>query len=100
MATVQGTLAQSLEDASAAVRRAAEAHGYTWVEGQSGPYTLVFKKGGSGFSLGSQATVQLRASSPAETELTLSVEENLPITDWGRSRRAAHRLLDAVGARR
>jgi hypothetical protein len=99
MARLQGTLDQPVEDAKAATRRAAATQGYALAEGQGGPYMLVFKKGGSGFSWGSQLTVELAASSPSQTRLTVSIEENWAITDWGRSRRAARRLLDAMGAK-
>jgi hypothetical protein len=93
---VQGTLDQPVEEAKAAARRAADEQGYTPAKGQGGPYELVFKKGAS---WGSLLTMELRASSPSETHVTVSIEENWAITDWGRSRRAARRLLDAMGAK-
>jgi hypothetical protein len=97
MATMHGTIDKPLEDVSEAVRSAAADEGYSPAE-ESGPYTLVFRKGSSGFGRGSRATVQLRASSASQTDVTISVEENWAITDWGRSRRAARHLLDKVGA--
>jgi hypothetical protein len=59
----------------------------------------VFKKGASAFSWGSKLTVSLAAHSPAETRLTVTTHERWAIADWGRGTRAAHRLLDALGAR-
>lgn len=98
MARVQGTLDQPVEDAKAAARRAAAGQGYALDEGKGGPFMLVFTKGGSAFSWGSELTVELAAPSPSETRVTVSIEENWAITDWGRSRRAARRFLDAMGA--
>jgi hypothetical protein len=97
MATMHGTIDKPLEDVTDAVRSAATNEGYSPAEA-SGPYTLVFRKGSSGFGRGSRLTVQLRAPSASQTEVTVSVEENWAITDWGRSRRAARHLLDKVGA--
>jgi hypothetical protein len=48
--------------------------------------------------VGSQLTVELESASPSQTRLTVSTAETWAITDWGRGKRAAHRLLDALGA--
>jgi hypothetical protein len=98
MARVHATLAQSLEDASSATRRAAAALGYALAEGESTPYLLVFKKGVALFSLGSQLTVRFEVAAPSETRLTISTSETLPLTDRARGARAARRLLEALGA--
>jgi hypothetical protein len=97
MATMHGTIDKPLEDVSDAVRSAAANEGYSPAE-ESGPYTLVFRKGSSGFGRGSRLTVQLRAPSASQTDVTVSVEQNWAITDWGRSRRAARHLLEKAGA--
>lgn len=98
MSRLHGTLSQPVEDAKATARRVAAEQGYTLDEAQGGPFMLVFKKGTSSHSWGSTLTVELAAPSATETRLTISTEENWAITDWGRSRRAARRFLDAMGA--
>jgi hypothetical protein len=98
MATIRATLGQSLEEASSATRRAAAARGYALAEGESTPYVLVFKKGVALFSWGSQLTVAFEVCAPSETRLTVSTSERFSPTDWGRGRRAARGLLDALGA--
>ncbi len=99
VATVHGTLSQSLDDAAAATRQKAAQHGYLLSEGDSNPpVLLVFKKGVSAFSWGSELKVNLKSESPSSTALTISTGESFAIYDWGRGARAAHRLLDAVGA--
>jgi hypothetical protein len=69
MATIRATLAQPLEEASSATRRAAAARGYALAEGESTPYVLVFKKGVALFSWGSQLTVTFEVCAPSETRL-------------------------------
>jgi hypothetical protein len=98
MATVHGTVEQPLEEASNSTRGVAASQGYTLAEGQDEPNVLVFKKGASAFSWGSQLTVELESASPSQTRLTVSTAETWAITDWGRGKRAANRLLDALGA--
>jgi hypothetical protein len=101
MGQAQGTLERSVDDAIAAAQRTAAAQGYAPAEGQGGPYTLVFRKGGdSAFSRGSELTVQLAESSPSATRVTVSAEEKWAITDWGRSGRRARRFLEEMGASR
>ena len=99
MATVHATLNQPPDDANTLIRRKAAGLGYALAEGRSGADVLVFKKGLTLFSWGSQLTVKLEADSPSGTHLTVTTDETLGITDWGRGRRKAGRLLDAVGAR-
>ena len=98
MATVRGTVDRPLDEVGTATRRLAVEQGWTLAEGQSGPNTLVFKKGASAWSWGSQLDVELQASSPSATSLTLSTRESWALTDWGKGKRAAQRLLDALGA--
>lgn len=98
MSRLHGTLSQPVEDAKAIARRVAVDQGYTLDEEQGGPFMLVFKKGSSSYSWGRTLTVEVAAPSPSQTRLTVSTEENWAITDWGRSRRAARRFLDAMGA--
>jgi len=89
----------TLEETSAALRRAAADLGYTLAEGQSdAPTHLVFKKGVTAFSWGSELRVTLTAASPSETSITVTHGEAFAITDWGRGKKAATRLLDAAGA--
>ena len=98
MAT-QGTLDESLEDAAVAVRREAGFQGYALDEGESTPQMLVFKKGSSAFSWGSRMVVALSVVSPGETRITVTSRQSRALVDWGRSKRAAQRLLDGVGAK-
>ncbi len=100
MAAVYGTLDQPLEQASSEILRVAASQGWTFVEEQSSTGMLVFKKGISAFSWGSAIWVQLEASSPSQTRLSISTAERAAITDWGRGKRAAHRLLAVLGARK
>jgi hypothetical protein len=99
MATVQGTLDQPLADAVTATRSVAGDQGYALAEAECGPQHLVFKKGVTAVSWGSQFTVTFEAVSPTQTVLTVSTHETFAITDWGRGKRASHRLLDALGAK-
>jgi hypothetical protein len=100
VATVQGTLDQSLEDAVVTARQTAAMQGYALLEGQSTPKLLVFKKGASAFSWGSQLTVAFHVVSETETGMTITADETWAIFDWGRGTRAARKLLDTLGAKR
>ena len=83
MAAVHGTLAQYLDDAAAATRKKAAEQGFLLAEGDSNPPgVLVFKKGVSAFSWGSELRVNLKSESPASTSLTISTGETWAITDW------------------
>jgi hypothetical protein len=99
MATVRATRSGTPEETSTALRRAAADLGYMLAEGESdAPTHLVFKKGVTAFSWGSELRVTLTAPTPSETSITVTAGEVLGITDWGRGKRAAMRLLDAAGA--
>ena len=41
---------------------------------------------------------ELEAASEASTRITITTKETFSLTDWGRGKRAAQRLLGAVGA--
>jgi hypothetical protein len=94
MSTVHGTLNLSLAEASLRAQYVAEDEGWVLVEG--GTDLLVFKKGVSLRSWGSKLSVELDASSPSETLVTISIDET--VDAYGRGSRAAHRLLDLLGA--
>jgi len=96
MTVLRATLERSVEEAMTATTSASSERGYTLAE--RGPSTLVFKKGMRVFSWGSSLTVRFEAASATQTRLTITTSEVLAITDWGRGKRAAVRLLDAVGA--
>lgn len=99
MATVRATRSGTPDETSTALRRAAADLGYTLAEGQSdAPTHLVFKKGVTAFSWGSELRVTLTPASPSETSITVTHGETFAISDWGRGRKAATRLLDAAGA--
>jgi hypothetical protein len=83
--TAQGTIQQPLDEAIAATRRVVTEEGYSELE-TSGPSTLMFKKRSGVLPVSPTAT---RLSVMASTEATF---------DFGRSKRATHGVLDAVGA--
>ena len=95
---MQATVAKPEADASTALQQAAAQQGWTLSPAECGGGWLVFKKGTSAFSWGSQLRVHLQPISATETRLTVSTGETFAITDWGRGKRAAQRLLGAVGA--
>ena len=98
MAIVHGTLARPLDDVAIATRQVAAQQGYLLSEGESVLGVLMFKKGVTFFSWGSQLKVSLDATSPSSTSLTITTGETFAITDLGRGKRAANRLLAALGA--
>ncbi len=98
MADVQATLAQPEQVASTAIQQAAAQQGWTLAPWACGNGWLVFNKGMSAFSWGSELRVHLQPVSAAETRLTISTAQTLAVVDWGRGKRQARRLLDAVGA--
>jgi len=99
VATVRATLSGTPEETSKVLRRAAGDLGYTLAEKQSElPTHIVFKKGVTAFSWGSELRVTLTAASASSTAITVTTGEVFAITDWGRGNKAAMRLLDAVGA--
>ena len=95
---VEGTLAQPLDEAMTATRRVAGENGYALDEARSGPNQLVFKKGASLVSWGSEFTVRFEAVGSSETRLAIGTDETYAVTDWGRGKRATHQLLDELGA--
>jgi hypothetical protein len=78
----------------------AAAQGWSLFEGAGGAGVFVFKRGASLLSWGATITVQTASLSPTTTELKVIIQEVFAVTDWGRGRRAAERLLDALGAHR
>jgi hypothetical protein len=98
MATVHGTVHLLIDEAMAETRRVAGEQGYSLAEAESGPSWLVFKKGVTATSWGSEFHVSFEETSPAATQVTVTTGETFAITDWGRGKRASHRLLDALGA--
>ena len=98
MATVHGTVHLALNEAMAETRRVAGEQGYSLAEAESGPSLLVFTKGVTPVSWGSEFHVTFEDVGPSSTQVTVTTHETFAITDWGRGRRASHRLLDALGA--
>jgi hypothetical protein len=98
MDTVYGRLSLPPDEAMNACRTVAAQHGYALAEGQGEPNVLVLKKGVSVFSWGSALTARFEAASPTGTEVTVTTSETFALTDWGRGKRAARKLLDALGA--
>lgn len=98
MATVHATMQQPPEEATTAIRRQASSLGYALAEGQSGSGVFVFTKGVTLFSWGSKLSVKIEPDPKDGTHLTITTDEVFGITDWGRGRRAAGKLLEAVGA--
>ena len=56
------------------------------------------KKGISALSWGSRTAVDLEDIGASRTRITVTTRESFAITDWGRGKRRAKQLLDAVGA--
>ena len=98
MATVRGTLDEPLDEVGTSLRQEAAADGWSLAEGESGPAVLVFKKGTTATSWGSELRVELEAASPSQTDVMVTTGETWAITDWGRGSRAARRLLEALDA--
>jgi hypothetical protein len=98
MATVHGTVQLPLDDAMTATRRVAGEQGYSVAEAESGPSLLVFRKGVTAVSWGSEFHVTFEQVGPSASQITVTTSETFAITDWGRGKRASHRLLDALGA--
>jgi hypothetical protein len=99
MATIRATLDRPVAEARDLVPRTAPAQGWRFQPGQSPGDVLVLTKGMSLVSWGSTMTVQLQATSSAQTHLTLITGETFSIADWGRGKRAILQLLGAIGAR-
>jgi hypothetical protein len=95
---MQATLAKPETDASTAIQQAAAQQGWALAPAKCGGGWLVFEKGVSAFSWGAELRVHLQPISAGETRLTISTGETFALTDWGRGKRAAKRLFDAVGA--
>ena len=95
---MQATVAKPEAEASTAIQQAAAQQGWTLSPPKCGGGWLVFDKSISAFSWGSQLRVHLEPISATETRLTVSTGETMAITDWGRGKRAAKRLFDAIGA--
>jgi hypothetical protein len=98
MKAVRGVTSANIEQTSDALRKAAGEQGYTLAERESQvPTTLVFKKGVTLTSWGSELRATL-TSEGSGTSVSFASGETFAITDWGRGRRAATRLLDAIRA--
>jgi hypothetical protein len=94
--TAQGTVQQPLDEAIAATRRVVTEEGYSEVR-TSGPTTLVFKKRSGVFPVDRDIIVEFEALSPTATRLSVMASTEATF-DYGRSKRATHGVLDAVGA--
>jgi hypothetical protein len=93
MATVERSIGASMKKTGEGLRRAAASHGWALAEGESnGTDLFTFKKGVRPLSWGSKLIVKLKGSG-AETNVTVSSSETWALTDWGRGRREANRLL-------
>ena len=86
MATIHGTLDQPIDEATRRSAAWPAEHGYAIAEGLGPPNVLVFKKGASLWSWGSQVSVELAPTSPSSTRLTVTTGETFAITDWGRGK--------------
>ena len=98
MATVTGTMAQPAHEAMTAAQVIAGQQGYALAEPLCGPTRLVFSKGMTLVSWGSKLIVDFQRTSPTSMRLTITTSETFALSDWGRGKRAAQKLLDALGA--
>ena len=94
--TAQGTVHQPLAEAIAATRRVVTEEGYSELE-TSGPTTLMFKKSSGVLPVSRDITVEFEALSPTATRLSVTASTEATF-DYGRSKRASHGVLEAVGA--
>ena len=94
--TAQGTVQQPLDEAIAATRRVVTEEGYSELE-TSGPTTLMFKKKSGLLPVGRDIVVEFEALSPTATRLSVTATTEATF-DYGRSKRATHGVLEAVGA--
>ena len=99
MAKVQATMERSVDEAREAVLLTAADQGWRFAPAESLVDVLVLTRGMGGSSWGSRMTVQLQASTPSSTDLTLITGEALGVADWWRGRRIIRRLLEQLGAR-
>jgi hypothetical protein len=98
MPTVTAVLPVNIDDAQAALRGAASQHGYSLDEGHSDHDRLTFHKGVTLVSWGSNLLVQLESLDDSSTRVSISTSDTFAITDWGRGKRAATKLLLDAGA--
>jgi hypothetical protein len=98
MATVHAHLDEPLDQAVSTLREVAGEQGYSLAEGESDGDTLVFRRGITLTSWGSNITVQLEQTADSETRLTFTTKEIWGMTDWGRGRRQVGKLLEAAHA--
>ncbi|MBD8058161.1 hypothetical protein IC607_04160 [Cellulomonas sp. JH27-2] len=98
MGTVTGTFPLPVDQAASALTAAATQAG--WVVDVHARHAGVLRlvKSVTAFSWGSQITVGFTPLGPTTTQTALTSTETLAITDWGRGKRAARRLLTAAGA--
>ena len=99
MAVVTATLDEPLDAAAITIRRVAAEQKYAYSEAESDPRRLVFVKGMSLMSWGSKLVVETQAAGPTATTMTITTAETFALTDWGRGKRVAGRLISALGAR-
>src|SRR5262245_37043522 len=99
MATVRGTMTQNPAEAREAVRQAADVQGWKLDEARSTPDVVVLIKGMTAFSWGSELRVTLEPADQG-TRIAVHSAEAFALTDWGRGKRAAVRLLVVLGAQR
>lgn len=91
-----GTVQRPLDEAIAATWRVVTEKGYSDLE-TSDPTVLMFGKRSGVLPVGKDVTVQFEALSPTTTRLNVTAATEATF-DYGRSRRATHGVLDAVGA--
>ena len=98
MGQMQGTLGKPVEEVDDVLRRSATEQGWSDVALESSAGRLVFTKGLNWFTWGSRLEAAVAASGPDTSVLTISTSEKFGWSDWGRGKRAAIKLLEAVGA--
>ena len=99
MASVQGTIAQPEPRRARRSSASPAQQGYALSPGECGDGWIVFNKSMTAFSC-APAPRALPADRAGETRLTVSTGETFAVTDWGRGKRAARRLLEPRGAGR
>ena len=98
MSTVHASYAGPPGQVADALVRAGQSLGWSFAAHKSPPGMVVLEKGLSLTSWGSTLMVQLQQTGPELTRLTVTSGETMAAYDWGRGKRNARKLLDAIGA--
>jgi len=92
-------ISESIDDARASGRRAAADNGLSLDEAASSASSLTLKKSARPWSWGTTIVMDFEDLGDGTSQVSVTTQETFAATDWGRGKRLAHRLFDAMGAR-